>query len=114
VATIGFGQDESVLTSAMAAQLGLVVLMLEDLPPTDRIKARLQITGHACDIGSDDRNDELSRSRAEAVARALEQMGVPRAMMQLSSVGKRKLLVRANTDEARKQNRRAEVVLLLE
>jgi outer membrane protein OmpA-like peptidoglycan-associated protein len=114
VASIGFEQDAAMISDANAAQLAVVRLMLEDLSPADRAKAIIEVTGHACDIGSDERNNELSQQRAAATAAALEQLGVPRAMMRVVGVGKRKLLVRSNTDDARRQNRRAELVLVLE
>lgn len=73
--------------------------------------SRLSITGHTCDLGTDEENDELSMSRAEAVAALLESFGVEHAQMLIRGRGEKEPLERSQMDDARVKNRRVEIVL---
>ena len=70
---------------------------------------RLFVYGHTDDVGSDAYNLDLSRRRAESVARYLEKMGLPKDIISIEGFGKRNPVVGGKTREARNRNRRVEI-----
>ena len=69
------------------------------------------IEGHTDSIGSDAYNEQLSRRRAEAVATALERMGVAAPRVTVIGYGKQYPIADNSTDTNRAMNRRVEVYL---
>lgn len=70
---------------------------------------RVAIEGHTDDRGGREYNLALGQKRAEAVRRALALLGVPDSQMEAVSFGKEKPAVQGATEDARAQNRRAEL-----
>jgi outer membrane protein OmpA-like peptidoglycan-associated protein/opacity protein-like surface antigen len=69
----------------------------------------LMVVGHACDLGSDEYNQELAERRAAAVKAYLIEKGVPGDTITTESRGEREPLVPNTSEEQRRQNRRAAV-----
>ncbi|MEN8118057.1 MAG: OmpA family protein [Bacteroidota bacterium] len=68
----------------------------------------LVISGHTCNIGTEDYNMELSEKRAQAVVKYLLSKGVNNAYVGSNHYGETKPTVENNSIENRKLNRRAE------
>lgn len=81
----------------------------------DRVKgcpdAKLTVTGHTDNTGSDAINTPLSASRAKAVADALVADGVPAAGVTSNGVGSSEPIASDETPEGRAQNRRVEITV---
>ena len=73
--------------------------------------AKLKLIGHTDDVGSDEYNIDLSLHRAQAVADYLHQRGISQKRISIDGKGKRQPLVRAQTDAARRMNRRVEFLI---
>jgi outer membrane protein OmpA-like peptidoglycan-associated protein len=80
VGTVTFEYDSAKLTPQARAALGELV------PKT--VDRRLQVSGHADGIGSDEYNQRLSRRRAEAVRAYLVESGVAADKIELFAHGK--------------------------
>jgi outer membrane protein OmpA-like peptidoglycan-associated protein len=88
----------------------LVADIAEVLAFYDGVPARIE--GHTDDVGGDAYNDDLSRRRADAVARALvEEHGVPAERLTTDGFGASRPRTGNGTDEGRARNRRVEVIL---
>jgi len=75
----------------------------------DQFRAARQVTvvGYTCSLGSQERNDQLARARAETVAAFLENNGVPVAGV--AGRGKCCYVAPNDTEEGRAKNRRVVV-----
>lgn len=67
---------------------------------------RVEVQGHTDDLGTVAYNQELSQRRAEAVARALVELGVPPEKVVAVGYGMQRPLVPNDTDAHRAENRR--------
>jgi len=75
-------------------------------------KARFEIVGHTCDLGSKDGNLKLSKERAGSLATFLSEKGVSPDLLKSRGVADAEPLV-PNTNEAnRRRNRRVEIHIL--
>jgi OOP family OmpA-OmpF porin len=70
----------------------------------------IQVTGYADRSGSPGYNQRPSERRANSVANALTQMGVPRQQMAVSGRGENDNRVRTADGVREPQNRRVEIV----
>ncbi len=70
---------------------------------------KVMIEGHTDDRGGREYNLALGQKRAEAVRRSMGLLGVPENQMEAVSFGKEKPAAQGSTDDARAQNRRAEL-----
>lgn len=61
--------------------------LLSDLKQCEGMDMALQVTGHACQLGPEQLNQILSRQRAEAVARFLQEHGFAVASVQGKGAG---------------------------
>jgi type IX secretion system PorP/SprF family membrane protein len=75
---------------------------------------RLHITGHSCTVGDKVRNEKISLSRAQAVAKILVQHGVPENQLIATGMDFQKPIATNDTEEGRQKNRRVEFELLKE
>lgn len=73
--------------------------------------AKILISGHTDDVGSDSFNDRLSLQRANSVKNYLITLGLSREILQAKGFGKRKPRSFEKTEEANAENRRVEVTI---
>lgn len=71
--------------------------------------AKFKIEGHTDNVGSDEHNLKLSKSRAAAVVKALETRGVKSGQLQSEGFGESQPACDNATEEGRQCNRRVEV-----
>lgn len=88
--------------------LGAVFNLWKQHPEWDH----LVIDGYADRRGPDEFNVWLSRQRAERVVKALVDMGFPVERLRVRAFGKQQLHVAGDTEEADRQNRRVEFVIV--
>ena len=69
------------------------------------------IVGHTDTVGSDARNDALSRQRAEVVRQALIARGIPAKDIAVAGRGKREPIVATGDNVAEARNRRVEILV---
>ena len=70
---------------------------------------KVMIEGHTDDRGGREYNLALGQKRAEAVRRSMGLLGVPENQMEAVIFGKEKPAVQGGSEDARAQNRRAEL-----
>lgn len=102
-----FGFDSDTLGPAAPAELDRVVAMLATRGPY-----RLSIEGHTDDIGDDAYNLSLSERRARAVRAHLTGRGLDAARIEARGLGESRPAVPNDSDDARRRNRRVEIVIL--
>ena len=73
--------------------------------------ARIEVGGHTSNEGAESYNQELGRSRAEAVRDLLARRGIPRARIDVRSYGGTVPIASNATEEGRRKNRRVTVRL---
>ena len=70
--------------------------------------AKINVIGHTDSKGKNNKNQELSESRAKAVVAKLFQLGIPLEQMEAIGKGEVEPLVSNETDTGRAKNRRIE------
>lgn len=73
---------------------------------------RLRVEGHTDSVGEADANLQLSQQRAEAVAVALAERGVPKEAMEAIGFGEVRPIADDASEDGRRRNRRVELRLL--
>jgi outer membrane protein OmpA-like peptidoglycan-associated protein len=116
---IRFAQEQATIAPEHAQTLTMIAYayMLRQAQiaaPGASQRVVVEITGHTCDLGTNEENDMLAQERAEAVATLLESQGVPHGAITVRSEGERKPLSRSQFDEARALNRRVEVRVMVQ
>jgi peptidoglycan-associated lipoprotein len=102
-AKVYFDYDASDLTGEGRAALDAKLPVLRANP-----QLRLRISGHADERGSDEYNLALGQRRAAAAKRYLTDQGVDAARLDIVSYGEERPAAEGQTEEAFRQNRRAE------
>jgi len=74
--------------------------------------AKIEISAHTDDIGSDDFNNNLSTKRAQEIVKYLSSKGISANRMKPKGYGKTRPIDTADSDEARAKNRRVELKIL--
>ena len=108
VLTLGdvlFDTGAATLKPGAALVLGRLATFLNANPQT-----KIIIEGHTDSRGSDEYNAALSERRAQAVATALTERGVPPDSFRTMGRGKAYPVATNDTPEGRQQNRRVEIV----
>jgi len=72
----------------------------------------IEVSGHTDNVGSVNANFILSEHRAKAVVDYLTSKGVDRARLSFKGYGSKKPIVKNDSDEGRKQNRRVEFIVI--
>ncbi len=102
-----FDFDRFELKEISRSSLDEVVKLLKAYPEN-----KIRIEGHTDSVGAADYNLNLSRLRAESVAKYLVQQGVPTSRIETAGYGETKPIAPNVTIQGRQQNRRVEVVIL--
>ncbi len=73
--------------------------------------AKIQVEGHACEIGTNEYNLALGERRANSAKMYLQGLGIAAGRLSTISYGEERPLDPGHTEEARSKNRRAEFVM---
>jgi outer membrane protein OmpA-like peptidoglycan-associated protein len=101
-----FAFDSSVIRNEARPTLARVVRALAMNPGKN-----ISIAGHTCDIGSEQYNQGLSERRAASVKRFLVESGIDENRISTEAYGELRPLVPNISEEARRLNRRVEMVI---
>ncbi len=71
--------------------------------------ARFMLVGHTCNLGSEAYNLKLSKRRANAIAAALEELGISETRLVVDGLGETEPAFPNNSDSNRAKNRRVEL-----
>ena len=102
---VHFAFNKSNIRPADAAVLDEAVSSLKANPNT-----RIDVNGYTDAVGSEAYNLKLSQRRADAVAKYLEEQGIPASQLNTQGFGKTDFVASNSTDDGRAQNRRVELV----
>ncbi len=101
-----FETDSDELKPGAERSMDQLAAFLEEHP-----ERRLMIEGHTDSRGTEAHNRDLSERRAEAVAEALEERGIPDGRLQPVGLGEGYPVASNASSAGRQQNRRVEVVI---
>jgi len=104
---IFFDFNKSDLRRESLMELGRWVNFMQDNPAM-----KIEISGHADSVGTEDYNMKLSLRRAQAVVNYLVGQGVTGDRLTAQGFGESMPVVANDTDEGRQQNRRVEVKII--
>jgi len=98
---------------------GTATLVNQAMPKLEKLAKYIQktnnnllIVGYTDNRGDEDKNQELSQKRAEAVAAFLTNLGVAEDRIETQGAGSTEPVGDNETEEGRKQNRRVEITIL--
>jgi peptidoglycan-associated lipoprotein len=74
--------------------------------------AKIQVEGHACEVGTNEYNLALGERRANSAKTYLEGLGIATGRLSTISYGEERPLDPGHTEAARSKNRRAEFVMV--
>lgn len=100
---IFFDTGKSTLRPESNSELDRLVKLMKDVP-----NLQIEISGHTDNTGSATLNNELSKSRAEAVVTYLKGKGITANRMTAEGYGSSKPVASNNSDSGRQENRRTE------
>ncbi|MDH5381365.1 MAG: OmpA family protein, partial [Cyclobacteriaceae bacterium] len=105
--TVLFDFDKATLKKESFAELDRLTEFVQNNPPI-----RIEIAGHTDNVGSANYNMELSKRRAQSVAKYLRSKGIQNERMEIVYFGETKPLESNETNEGRGKNRRVEFKIL--
>lgn len=114
--SLQFEMDETRLAPGQEEKLKQLVTDIERLvvlAEAMKKNVRLEITGHADGTGTEERNDVLSRGRAEVVAAELNSRLPPRANLMIAPAGSKEKLRHEVTEADRAANRSVTFKIIL-
>ena len=114
--SLQFEVDETRLAPGQEEKLNQLITDIErlgELAETMKKNVRLEITGHADGSGTEERNNELSRGRAEAIAAILNARLSRRANLMIAPVGSKEKLRDELTEADRAANRSVTFKIIL-
>ena len=103
---IFFDTNKFELLPSSITELATLVELLNDNP-----SLTIEIQGYTDDVGSDDKNIELSRNRAKSVYDYLIAREIKPERLDYKGYGKSKPIARNSTEEGRQKNRRTSFVI---
>jgi len=103
---VNFATNKSDLSTTSRLNLDKVAEVLIEFPDTN-----ITIQGHTDNTGNDDYNLDLSKKRAESVAKYLSSKGVLFARFNIEAFGEYSPRYDNNTSQGRAQNRRVEMAI---
>ena len=104
------GRSKIQFRTGSAAIRGESMSILEEIASVARqCPVTLQVDGHTDNVGSPSFNDRLSLQRADTVAQALEDRGIPRARLAPRGFGPQRPIADNRIPEGRAKNRRIEI-----
>ncbi|WP_426752999.1 OmpA family protein [Myxococcus sp. Y35] len=98
-----FELDSATLRPESRDMLAQLATALRERPQT-----RVTVSGHTCELGTTEYNIALGHRRAAVVRDYLRNLGVEPSQLSIISYGEERPLSDAHTEEALRQNRRAE------
>lgn len=101
---VTFAVDSTVISPSFQATLDKVAQSMKEYP-----NSLIDIYGHTDSTGSDAYNMDLSKRRADSVARYLAMRGVASSRIQTQGMGKNYPVATNDTPEGRALNRRVEI-----
>lgn len=105
-----FGLGKSNLTPAGLAELERVMSKIKDA----QLKGKILVTGHTCNIGSDEYNQALSVDRANSVTRYLIKHGISGEHVLAEGKGETSPIATNENEKGRILNRRVEISLRIQ
>jgi outer membrane protein OmpA-like peptidoglycan-associated protein len=106
---LGYKKGQTILTDIHKRQLDEKVVELNKYPDI-----KIRCTGHTCDFGTDDVNQRVGMSRAEAAKQYLIEKGIDPDRITVETKGKNEALLPNTDEENRLRNRRIEFLILRE
>lgn len=104
--TLYFHRNSIELLDSSLAMLPQILKAIKDRGSVD-----VSVVGHSDTLGNDQYNIRLSRQRAEAVAQRLTAQRVDPKTLEITSHGKRRLLIPTGDQVSEPRNRRVEVTV---
>ena len=116
----GMHEGEPIVLKNILFASGSADLLSSSYLELDRLASELnsmasvhiEVSGHTDNVGSVNANFILSEHRAKAVVDYLTSKGVDRARLSFKGYGSKKPIVKNDSDEGRKQNRRVEFIVI--
>lgn len=103
---MGFELGGSTLNDDSQATVRRIAALLSENPDYNVV-----VVGHTCNKGSDQVNMRVGFARARSVANALRRNGIPADRITISSAGAAHPIASNDTEDGRRKNRRAEVIV---
>ncbi len=101
---INFAFNSAQIEPSEQRKLLSLIRILKDNP-----HIQFELSGHSDDLGSDDQNMSISKTRIAAVIDNLVSAGINAKRLNVQAYGQKKSIIKGSTDFARRMNRRVEI-----